>query len=97
MYINSLAKQKFDISFIVFMHWHEVCFMQRDFKLYFRLLPLSFLFHTMYRHSNREMVVVGVHLQEELWKTRIREGNGQEMCKIWGSHTSAQKVSSLLV
>ena len=47
----------------------------------------------MYRHNDREMVVVSVHLQGKLWNTRIREGNGQEMCKVWGSQTSAQKVS----
>jgi len=51
----------------------------------------------MYSHSNGENVVVSVHLQEDLWNTRIREGNGQEMCKFWGCDTSAQKVSSLLL
>jgi len=70
---------------------------QSDFKLYFRLPPLSFLFHTMYRHSSGENVVVSVHLQAELWSTKIREGTGQEICKFSGSDTSAQKVSSLLV
>lgn len=67
--------------------------MQSDLKLYFRLLPLSFLSLTMYRHSDGDVVVVSVHLQGKFMEYKNKRRKWTEMCKVWGSQTDAQKVS----